>query len=700
MKENNIDKGRWKILLVLVVLVGAYLIGGLIWLQVINGKSNAQRAYNNSVRRLIIPASRGVIYDNDDQVLVNSKSGYVISISYLDEEQNLASIKEIAAIFLEQKLAEEFTKLYPAGDNDPDPQERAALFAEFRQEHEDNLLQQLVDNMVKITEERKHFRRFQPIIVAPLSRETISDVSLEIVAAIEGMRSELPNVLVEIYPQRQYKLGNYGFHIFGSVHEIDRVGREGLEKSYDDYLRGTDGMRLVEVNRYNRATNELDTIAPVQGNNLHLTLDKDLQKVAEQALLDAMEKTRERLIRESKSKGYGTPEMKDLPYSGAVVVMDVNTGAVLATASLPQVDRDNYQEIWNVEDPFINRFRPGTNWATGAKRPPGSIVKPLIGIAGIETGVVDQGTTVYCNAVYHGLYNTWRYPAYCWYKPGHGGPIEITAAIKNSCNLYFYPLGEKLGLDRISDYYHKVGFGNSYEFTDMAYKVTDDQGVEEIMYATSVNKGIVYDVAEFVEAHKQKPTSADLAQAGIGQGDVRVNPMQVALFTSMLASAELQDDGTYQAIRRRPYIVERVTDSDGQELYRAEPEILDVVNFDKLALDLAREGMRKVTQEKGGPDGNTGTAFWSFHEYDYKKGYKPVFPFEVAGKTGTAQEVGWENHGWFISYAPYDEPEIAVVMLMDQGRSGGSTGGPVAREIYEEYFKERIAEYRNSSTAN
>ncbi|QOR36339.1 hypothetical protein IMX26_05870 [Clostridium sp. 'deep sea'] len=691
MKENNIEKQRWRVLILIIFFVGAYLIGGLIWLQLINGKANADKARNRSVRQLTIPASRGVIYDAKGEVIVNSKSGYVISMTYVNAEENLKSIEQIAKILLPQKITEEFEKQYKE-DPASNINKEQSLSA-YKLANEQRLLQELIDTMVEIAEARRLFRQFEPIRLAPINRKTVNHISLEIVASIEGMRADLPNIMVEVYPERQYKLGNYGFHILGGINEIDRVGREGLEKSYDEYLKGKDGKRLVEVNRYNRPTNELEVIPPEQGDNLHLTLDKDLQKVAEDALLDAMQETRDRILREAKYKRYSTAE-KDLPYSGAVVVMDVNTGAIKAIASFPQVDRDNYADIWNEDDPFVKRFKPGTNRATGASRPPGSILKPLIGIAGIETGVIDENTTIYCNAVYRGLYNNWRGSRlFCWDKSGHGGPIDLTAGLKNSCNLYFYPLGEKLGIENIGTYYSKFGFGVSPEFTDLTYKTVNSDGEESIANATSLSKGLVVDLEKFIDIHKSKPTGGQLAQAGIGQGDYRVTPLQIATYTSMLANGTLQEDGTYTVFRNKPYIVDKVTNTNGEIIYQAEPEVLDKQTIEKKALDLVREGMRKVTQEKGGADGHTGSGFWAFHKYDYRLGYKQILPFEVAGKTGTAQDYGWENHGWFISYAPYEKPEIAVVVLMEQGLSGGRTVAPVARQIYEEYFKEEIAAY-------
>ena len=701
MKDNTILKIRWNIIRIGVVVIGLYLIVGLVWLQVVNGRQNAEFAVEKSVRQLPIPATRGVIYDRDGDVLVNSVSSYVITIAHLSKEENMAIIDNLAPVLIEEKILEEFEKAYTSddvGDLFAD-KTREENYQIFYNENYDAIFAELHAALVEVVEEHSTYRRYQPVRIAPLAGRTINHVTPEIIAQIEGMRVDLPNVMIEIQPERQYKIGDFAFHLLGGINPIDREGREGLEKSYDDYLRGEDGMRLVEVNAYGRPTSELGVVSPVQGADLRLTIDLDLQVVAEQALLDSMAATRSKLINAAKSKGRAIPATEDLPYSGSVVVLDVNNGAILAMASLPQVDRDNYAAVWNVDDPFISRFKPGTNWATGSARPPGSVVKPILGIAGIETGVIDENTTIYCYGVYKGLYEVWnrQYWRYCWDRSGHGGPLDLPLALKNSCNLYFYPLGEKLGLDNISEYYHKFGLGDRVEFEDMQYSTVDEDGVESIGYATSMSKGTVVDDARYEEIYGSVARGGVLAQAGIGQGDVRVNPLQIALYTAMLANAEKQEDGNYLATRWNPYVVDMVQSIDGEVLYSAQKDVADQIEIDAMALELTREGMRKVTEEYGGTDGNVGTAYYQFHKNYGSQGYLPVLPFEVAGKTGTAQESGWEDHGWFISYAPYDDPQIAVAVLMEQGQSGGTTGGPVALAIYEEYFADEVAAYRANS---
>lgn len=678
MSENNVEKKRWDFLLIIISLIFIYLMSGLVWLQIVNGRENAQKAAYNSIRRIPIPAARGTIYDNQKEILVNSVPGYSITLSYMSEDENRAVIERLVPLLIEQRLIENFDKEQEddqAHLNDIDG------FNQYVEANEALYSEELLQAMIETVEAKRYYKRYEPVKLAPLPGKTIRHVTDKVVAAIEESRSELPNVVVEIQPQRQYKLGNIAFHLIGGINPVDRVGREGLELSYDTYLTGTDGQKLVEVNAYGRPTNTLGIEEPKAGANLFLTVNADIQVTLENAILDSMEKTRQKIINDARYKGEPAPEIQDLPYSGAGIVMDVKTGAILAMASFPQVDRDNYAAIWNEADPFVARFRPGTNWVTGASRPPGSILKPLIAIAALENDIVSLQDMYYCDGAYNGLTESWVHSLKCWKREGHGGPQNISAGLKNSCNLVFYPIGERMGLDLMSTYYTKFGFGRLSGLQDFEFTYLDDDDVPHVGYATSLSKGLVVDTSKFMEIHTRKPYSAELAQAGIGQGDFRVNPLQVALYTSMIANAQPINNEQYLAQRMRPFFVDQVIDKQNEILYQAKVEVLDEVIIEKEALDATREGMRQVTDEAGG------TAYAYFHKYNYQTYQTEAFlPFEIAGKTGTAQEYGWNNHGWFISYAPYEDPEIAVVVLIEQGMAGGSTGAPVALAVYKEYF--------------
>lgn len=658
MNENNINRKRVKIITTIVILVGAYLLGGLIWLQLVHGQEYAKKAAYNSLRFLPIPASRGDMYDANGRVIVNSISGYTINVTYISEEKNAKVINILAPLMLEKKLEEDFLSINQYEKIDDNYEEYEA----FVLENKEQTLEDLKKNINDIVESQRYYRRYEPIRIAPISGKTIKNVDMKVVAAIEGSRNLLPDVSIEVQPIRQYKLEDYAFHIIGSINQIDRVGNEGLEKSFDDYLSGEDGRKLVEVNASGRPTSELGEVEPKAGSDLYLTIDTKLQKVAEDALKDSIEKTRASVLARNPWE-----KEKYLPNSGAVIVMDVNSGAVLASASIPQIQRDNYAYYSSSEalsDDHLNRFAPLINKVSNANRSPGSVMKPLIGLAALEEDIVDATTTIYCNGYYRGLNNNWPHynTMYCWNRSGHGGSIDIRAGLKNSCNLYFYPIGERLGLETMKEYFDKFGF-------------------DKHMSLTSDN----ISTRELFTAYKGRPMPADLAQLAIGQGALTVTPLQMVQFVSTLANAQLNEDGDYLGNLYRPYLVEKIVDASGEIVEKHEIEAFEQILMEKEALDLVRGGMRDVIMEIGGADGHAGTGYWQFHQ-----GGRPIFPFEIAGKTGTSQEIGWGNHGWFLAYAPYENPEIAVVVLMEQGRSGGSTGGPVAKEIFFEYFADLL----------
>ncbi len=658
MIENNIDALRVKIALALVFIVGAFLLGGLIWLQVIDGQMYARRAAYNSLRFLSIPSTRGNIIDRNEEVIVNSISGYTINVTYTSAEQNQAVISFLAPLLLNQRLREDFL----LENEDMNLEDNADEFREYVKNNKEETLEVLKENIKDIIESQRYFRRYEPIKIAPIAGQTVREVDMSVVAAVEGSRAILPNVNISVQPIRQYKLGDYAFHILGSINQVDRVGNEGLERSFNETLSGVDGRRLVEVNVHGRPVDDIGTIEPIAGNDLVLTIDSNLQQVAEDALLRALENAQTSILASDRQ----TPENM-LPDSGAVIVMDVRTGEILASASMPQIERDNYAFYSSAEaqvDTYNLRYTPLINKATHSLRPPGSLMKPLIGLAALEQGVASSSTHIYCRGSYRGLSGTWPLSAtmYCWDRSGHGGPIDIVAGLKVSCNIYFYPLGEKLGIDNLKMYYDRFGFDRTVSLTT----------------GSTTHR-------ELFTLYQGRPMPADLAQLAIGQGALSVSPLQVVQFVSIIANAELNDDDKYVGKMYKPYVVSKVVSNDGEVIEEFKPEVIEEIIMEKEALDLIRKGLRDVIMQRGGIDGNTGTAYWQFHQ-----GSQPIFPFEIAGKTGTSQETSWGNHGWFFAYAPYDEPEIAVIVLLEQGRTGGSTGGPVVREIFYEYFADRL----------
>lgn len=652
MVENKLDQNRWRIMLFIIIVIFLFLIAGLVWLQIVRGEELEKIATENRLRTIPIPALRGEIYDTNGAVLVNNGTGFVINLSYITPTQNLAVIEQLAPILLPQRLIEDYNRL----------DETELTFDEYVEENEAFAHKRLIDNMMSLAEDNRLYRRYIPAKLAPVAgaRRTVSEVTFDIVAQIEELRAQLTNVMVTVAPQRQYKADNYAFHTIGNLHAVDGHGLTGLESSYNDYLSGQSGLWFVEVNAFGRPTQTLDIKEPSPGANLHLTLDIELQKVAEDALLKSLEATRQQHAASS-----DPPSPNRQAHSGAVVVLDVNTGAILAMASAPQINRERYADY--VIPPntdfkqFVDRFTPLTNKVTQGARAPGSSAKPITLIAALELGLTSSSERFYCSGTYRGPQTGMNLG--CWSV--HGGPQDVTEGLKNSCNSVFYPLGERISQDQMSEYYVKFGIGKPIELDDLP----------------GAYQSRIVDDAEFRRMFGHAPWPSFRARAGIGQGEVIVSPLQSAISTAMLANATWDEEvGQYVARRYKPYLVSSVVDAEGVVLKAVEPEVLEEVYFQKHAIELTREGLRKAVHSRGG------TAFWQFHQSLPHLGVVPILPFEIAGKTGTTQENGWNNHGWFTSFAPYDNPQIAVVVLIEQGQAGGTTGGPIALAIYQHYF--------------
>ena len=428
----------------------------------------------------------------------------------------------------------------------------------------------------------------------------------------------------------------------------DMIGKTGIEYIFEPYLKGTDGIKQIDMAVDGTITGEYVTNEAIAGKNIVLTIDANLQKVTEEALKNNIEKIR--------SGGYGKVYNAD---AGSVVVMNVKTGEVLAMASYPDfepqlfvngISQEKYNEYISEEanHPFINR-------AISSVSPPGSTFKMVTALAALETGAIT--TTEKINDV--GIYDySADYKPKCWiyssYGRGHGY-LNVTDAIKHSCNYFFYELGNRLGIDAISRYARSLGLGRK----------TGIELLGEVEGSVSSK--------ENSQAKGETFTGGNTLQAAIGQHDNSFTPVQMAKYISILANGGNDIDVT---------IIKSIIDEDGNQISKQElenfvKERLGIENdkgteldFNSNNLQAILEGMRGVTSESGG------TAYSYFKDFN----------IEIGGKTGSAQTgVAGRTNAWFVGFAPFDNPEIAVVVMVENGGSGGYTA-EVARDIIAEYF--------------
>jgi len=628
-----------QVFLVVVCAIFVLLTFRLFYMQLIQNYKFSTLASENRMRLTNITAPRGEVFDRYGVKLVGNQPVYTVSLVNLaggstgDVVPRLASIMGINPADIEGKIANQ-----------------QALY--------------------------------EPVKIA-------TRVSPEVVTRIEEQRLELPGVVIDIEPQREYPSGSILSHVMGYVRQInqeqltahqgegykmgDPFGQSGLEYTYEKFLRGQDGGRQVEVDSMARPVRDLGVKDPVPGNNMVLTIDQRVQKAAEEALAKASQM----------ALSEGRPEA----HAGAAVALDVRSGAVLAMASYPSYDpvklsgvltQKDYEEIFNSPwKPMLNR----------ALLPyaPGSTFKMVVAMAGLVTGKTEPAATISDPG-----YFFWGRAFNDWKLDGHGN-VNLVKALKVSCDTYFYQLGLRTGIDEIARMAKEFGLG---EKTGIELP-GEDSGVvpgpatkieQRIPYLSAADTKKVKEVQQRYndllarttdEAQRKALLSkrSDELQAinweldwhdydtiisSIGQGDNRYTPLELANYVATIANG---------GARYKPYLVQRVVSPDGRLLQDNSPVELGHVSVSPANLDLVKQGMLEVTLP---PDGTA---------YGFFTGFPPV-----AAKTGTAEVTGHDNHGLFVAFAPYDKPEIAIAVVMEYAGHGGTIAGPVAEDMLAAYF--------------
>lgn len=597
MYSKSLHK-RLRVFSAAVLMVTLLLTARLAWLQIYQYEVYYDRAENNRQRALPIAATRGEIFDTHGQLLASNRTGFAISIldlSSKDAPNVISYLSELLEI------------------------EEKELQARIHQQR---------------------YRRFAPIRLA-------TDVSVEVVAKIEERRLELPGVLIEKLPIRYYERNSLAAHALGYVGIIteklllqmnedgtyyrgtDYIGREGVERTWEQYLRGEEGTELVETNRLGRRTRVLSREEPVPGNNLYLTIDARLQEISERVLAEVIADLREQ----------GNNQVG----KGAVVVLDPNNGAILAMVSYPTYDlntvlaKDVYPELLGntVDRPLVNK-------AIGGAYPVGSTYKMVSAIGALEEGLINERSIVTCA----GVKNFFREPKprRCYNSTVHGS-LNVVQALAKSCNIFFYEMGQRLGIDRLTKYGSDFGFGQKTGLIDL---LGESAGVLDSKEGRTNRKNPWY--------------PGDVLTAAIGQGHM-ITPLQLANYGAMLANG---------GIHYRPHLVRQAVDHAGNVVFEVEPEVLNQIEYSEKTWEVVRKGMEAVTEP-----GGTGSSM-------------RLLPVKVAGKTGSAQagllDSGIFAHSLFVGYAPAAAPQMAIAVIVEHGRLGGQAAVPTANRILAEYY--------------
>ena len=489
------------------------------------------------------------------------------------------------------------------------------------------------------------------------SIQIAQNISRNTLLEIKERNSDFPGVEITEEPKRVYPLGNTASHIIGRIGRIeeeelkgnedtydqnDIIGKSGIEYVFEEFLKGKNGVKQIDMDVEGTITNEYIAKEAVAGNDVILTIDSKLQATAEQAIKNNIERIA--------NGAFGKASPAD---AGVAVVLNVKTGEVLAMASNPDYDPSAFvngidENTWNY---YINGdTKPLENKAISAMYSPGSTYKMVTALAGLETGAITTTDKIRDTGIYRKYNSSWK----CWKISGHGY-LDVSNAIERSCNYFFYELGDRVGIDTLAKYSYYLGLGHK-------------TGIEL--------KGEISGVLASNEIAKQENrvwNPGETISAAIGQSYNTFTPIQMARSVAMVANRGKKLDVT---------IVKSIIRPDGSEIPRNEyeskvseklgltPDNTEEMSFNETNIQAILEGMRGVTSESGG------TAYSTFRDFD----------IEVGGKTGSAQTgVEGKTNAWFVGFAPFDNPEIAIVVFVRNGGSGGYTA-EVARDIIAQYF--------------
>lgn len=670
-------KLRYNLLTIIIYIVGIILLIQLFNLQIIHGAEYRETSNTRLTRESVLRAARGSIKDRTGVEFVTNEMGFGLEIyqTKADDKTLNNAIKTMTKILEDNKdkfidnlpiKVNPFSFTYSSEESQKEWKKSYNIDENFTAEQCYNYFKEKYKVEEDDVEEARKIIAVRYEITrngysTTRSVKIASDISRESAVKIREQNSELSGMNIITEPIVKYTSGALASHVLGYVGAIDEneystrkdtyrnddvIGKNGIQYVFEEYLKGTDGVRQIDMAVDGSITSEYISEEAVAGDDVILTIDAKLQEVAEKAL--------EKNIKDIANGKYGK---KTGSKAGAVVAMNVKTGEILALASYPDYEPGLF--VKGISQEKYDSYQEGNNMynrAVSGMYAPGSTFKMAVALAGLETGKITPTTTINDTGVYPRGGNPvcWYYTSY---RSGHGY-LNVSQAIKHSCNYFFYELGYRVGIDGIDKYASYLGLGRK-------------TGIE-LQDETS---GILASPKVAKEISGSDWYLGDTLSAAIGQTYNSFSPLQMAKYVSMLANGGKDIDVT---------LVKSIIKADGSEVSKDEinqfvNKKLGIINTNSEKLDIKKEnvqailkGMKGVTSESGG------TAYSTFANFN----------ITVGGKTGSAQiGVNGEQgaHAWFVGFAPYEDPEIAVVVLVEKGGTGGYTAG-VAKEIMAEYF--------------
>lgn len=667
---------RYNIIIVIIYIVGVILLAQLFNLQIIQGSTYRETSNTRLSRESTVKAARGDITDSSGNKLVTTETGFCLELykTKLDNDtlnkviynlvtlleknkdtynDNLPITVEPYAFTTEDEENQKSWKKEYNIDENATAEEVFNLLKERYEINEQDVKKARKIMAVRYEISRNGYSNIKPVTIS----KNISYLSAN---QIKEQSISFPGTAVVTTPIVTYPYGSLASHILGYVSSIspdeynankekydinDIIGKTGIQYTLEEYLKGEDGVRQVDMSVDGTITEEYIVEEAKAGHTVILTIDSNLQKVTEQAL--------EKNIKKIANGDYGE---KYNAKAGAAIVMNVKTGEILALASYPDYEPELF--ITGISQKKLEEYNKGNNYynrAISGIYAPGSVFKMVVATAALENNIITTSTTINDTGIYPRGHN----PA-CWIYTDRGyghGYLNVTEAIKKSCNYFFYELGYKMGIDSVIQYAKAYGLGIK-------------TGIE----LSGESSGIVDLKKQCEDTTSMQWQLGDTLSAVIGQSYNSYTPIQIARYTSMLANG-----GKTVHVS----LIKSIIDSEGNKVPKEEyeqqvNEKLGITNTQKIGdinikkenLNAILEGMKGVTSEEGG------TAYYIFSDLG----------IEIGGKTGSA-ETGINNqvNGWFAGFAPYNDPEIAVVVLIENAGSGGNVGD-TAKSIIKEYF--------------
>lgn len=674
MKPLDKKNIRYNIMSLIIYAIGIIIIVKLFSLQIVNGEEYLEKSNSRLTRETVVKASRGNIFDCNGNILAGTKIKYSLELykSKIETEQLNNTILNATNVL--EKNSDTYIDEFPITINPIQykfsDEEKTKNWLERKKIDVNSSAEQALNFYIEKYKLTNYSLEDARKIIAvrygieengytAMRAYTISEnISEESVLIFEEQNNSFPGMAIEKTPIRSYTYGKLASHVLGYVGKIsseeynslegysisDYIGKTGIEYAFEGYLKGQDGIKQTDMSIDGTITGEYITEEAVSGDDVTLTIDANIQDVAEKYLKELIEKIR--------NGGFG--RVYDAK-SGAVVALNVKTGEVIAMSSYPDFEPQLFIDGISTEkwDEYTKGERSALlNRTIQSAYAPGSVFKMATAIAGLESGAITNTETIYDSGVYYYGGSSWRCWTYTDYGVGHGS-LNVAGAIKHSCNYFFYETAKRMGIDTLVKYARYLGLGSKTGI-ELA-------GEEAGMLASK----------ETSEELGQEWYGGNALNAAIGQGDNSFTPLQIAKYIAMITNGGHDIDIT---------LIKEITKADGTTIDKdkveeyinnrlgIKKEEKDDIQISEETIKTVMEGMRSVTTDTGG------TAYSVFKNFE----------IEVGGKTGSA-EAGKNVNAWFTGFAPYDDPEIAVVVFVENGGHGYYTA-TVAREIFESYF--------------